>query len=124
MKKNLFILLLCLGFVAHAQTSFDSKIKEKTAKLDRASTVEEYDILFAEFSDLVRTDHPNRWQAYYYAGLTQYKKAETLMKANDKSGAIEANGLAYKYANGNAENLKPEVKKLLQQILDQKKRLQ
>lgn len=123
MKKNLFILFLCFGFAAHAQTFFDIKIKETSAKLDRASSVDEYDVLFTEFSMLTTTDHPEKWRAYYYAGLSQFKKAGHLMNTN-KNGAAEANALAFKYASVGAETSNAEAKKLLKQIVDQKKKLQ
>ncbi len=122
MKKNLFILLLCFGFAAHAQTSFDVKIKETSAKLYQASSVEEYNVLFTEFSMLTTTDHPKKWQAYYYAGLSQFKKAEHLLNTN-KNSAAEANALAFKYASVGAESSNVEAKKLLKQIVDQKKKL-
>lgn len=117
MKKLILAFSLFLfGSMAFAQSTFDKQIKENSAKLNKATTAQEYTALFTEFSNLIRVQDANRWKAYYYAGLSQYKKAEILIKAGDKAGASEANAIAYKYVAGGVPQDNTDGKKLLEQI--------
>ncbi len=124
MKKSLLVLCLALFSIAtFAQNKFDIQIKDKSAKLNKSTTVEQFDSLFQEFATLVRSNDANKWKAYYFAGLAQYKKAELLLKAGNTAAASDANAIAFKYISGGvpADNL--DGKKLLQMIAEQKKQL-
>lgn len=124
MKK--IILSFCLvvfSVLSYAQINFENSIKTNAAKLEKATTVQEYDNLFFEFSKLVRTESNNRWKAYYYAGLSQYKKAELLISSNEFAAAIDAHAIAYKYVSGGIPSDNAQGKKLMALLDNQKNRL-
>jgi len=116
MKKILFSLTLFLfGVFTYAQTSFDKQITDNSAKLKNASTVQEYQTLFSEFSSLKKIKNPNQWKAYYFASLSLYKKADLLLKAKDYNLLSETNALAYKDATA-IISLQPKNSDLLKLI--------
>ena len=122
MKKLLLaFFVVTLSTSAFAQTSFDAKIKENNAKLEKAKTLDEFDNLFTTFSALIPSgDSNNKWKAFYYSAFAQYKKADLLIKSNETASATNANAIAYKYLLGGVSNTKTEYKKLLE-LLDKQK---
>lgn len=120
MKKIfLTICLFAACMLANAQSTFDKKIADTASKVESATKVQELDVLFLDLSSMVKENNSNRWKAYYYAGLTQYRKAELLIKSNNISGATEANAIAYKYMSVVPTDNK-DGQKLLQQISEQR----
>jgi hypothetical protein len=124
MKKTILAIgLTAFGLMINAQSTFEHRINESAAKLNSITNVQELDLLFAEFSTLVQSDDKNKWMAYYYAGSTQYRKANLLLKSDQLSGAAEANALAYKYISGGVPAENAEAKELLTLIAEQKKKI-
>jgi hypothetical protein len=116
MKKILFSLTLFLfGVFTYAQTSFDKQITDNSAKLKNASTVQEYQTLFSEFSSLKKIKNPNQWKAYYFASLSLYKKTDLLLKSKEYASLSETNALAYKDATA-ILSLQPKNSDLLNLI--------
>jgi len=119
MKKTfLTICLSAICILASAQSTFDKKLADNASKVESATKVQELDVLFLDLSSMVKENSSNRWKAYYYAGLTQYRKAELLIKSNNISGATEANAIAFKYTSVIPTENK-DGQKLLQQISEQ-----
>lgn len=88
MKKIFFTsCLTMLSIFSYAQSQFEMKLTENTAKLEKATTAADFDILFSEFSSLIKFNDKNKWKAYYYAGFTQYKKADILLKSSSFADA-------------------------------------
>jgi len=116
MKKLIlsFLLLMFCSF-SFAQTDFDKQIKDKSIQLKKANTAKEYGALFTDFSALTKSKSPNRWKAYYYAGLSLYKKAELQLKTEDNDQVAETNALAYKYVKG-AATAQPNNSELLELV--------
>lgn len=120
MKKTfLTICLSSICILASAQSTFDKKLADIASKVESATKVQELDVLFLDLSSIVKENNSNRWKAYYYAGLTQYRKAELLIKSNNISGATEANAMAFKYASAVPTD-NSDGQKLLNQISQQR----
>ena len=116
MKKILFsFTLFIFGVFTYAQTSFDKKITKKSTKLKNASTAQEYQTLFKEFSSLKKTKNRNQWKAYYFASLSLYKKADLLLQSKDYDSVSETNALSYKDATA-ILSLQPKNSDLLNLI--------
>ena len=128
MKKYLLIILLTgvftLGY--SQQNSFEAGIKENAVKLEKATSVEEYSDIFARFTTLIKMHDANKWKAYYYAGLSQFKKAELLFQSGEVYRAKEANAIAYKYTRVSADKQQTntEIKTLLNKIESLKIKMQ
>lgn len=120
MKKIfLTICLFAACMLANAQSTFDKKIADTASKVESATKVQELDALFLNLSSMAKENNVNRWKAYYYAGLTQYRKAALLIKSNNISGATEANAMAFKYASAVPTD-NSDGQKLLNQISEQR----
>lgn len=124
MKKLLLSLaFLIFSVYSFAQTNFDKQIKIKSESLKKASTADQFDALFADFSSMTSTTDANKWKAYFYASSASYKKGELLLKDGKKGNLSETNAVAYKYAMG-ALSLQPkntDVLALIKLIENQKK---
>lgn len=124
MKKLYFSLcFMLIGSLVLAQNSFQKSIQENSVKLEKASTVHELDALFINFANLVTTQTPERWKAYYLAAQTQYKKAEILIREDQKSAAAEAHAVAQKYLSGGVPADQKDGKKLMELLAIQKSKL-
>lgn len=95
MKKFYFILLLIfISGSVNSQTFTNKDLQKNVLKINTATTVSDFDALFKTFASL---DTPEKWQAYYYAAVSQYLKAEI---TKSSSAAVETNALALKYSMG------------------------
>lgn len=97
---NKFLLTSCLfiaGFWAKAQAFTEKPLQQSVLQLNTAKTGSDYDILFKKFSEAKTAD---KWQTYYYAGVTLYLKTETLLKNGTGQPLAETNALAGKSAAG------------------------
>jgi len=126
MKKTIFTILLFLFAISvSAQSSYQKSVDEKAKKISAATTVNDYDKLFNEFSGLTRSADPYKYKAYYYAGLAMYKKAELSLSKNSGADERNTNGLAEKFVGG-ALSLKQDDKEsndLLNLIIEQKNKM-
>ncbi|WP_336962976.1 hypothetical protein [Chryseobacterium contaminans] len=108
MNKILFILsFFVTGLWASAQTFTDKALQQSALQLNTINTEGDYDKLFKKFTE---TNTSEKWQAFHYAAVSMYLKADLLSK---KSPASAANSsiTAEKFALGgtlsqpdNAEN--------------------
>ena len=125
MKKLILTFsLIVFGTFTYAQSTLDNALKAPVAQMKTAKTVQDFDNLFATFSSLTTSnDAANRWKAYYYAGMAQYKKGELLINSGNKSAAIETNAMAYKFVAGGVPATNADGKKLLDLISLQRKKI-
>lgn len=108
MNKILFILsFFVTGFWASAQTFTDKALQQSASQLNTTNTEGDYDKLFKKFTE---TNTSEKWQAFYYAAVSMYLKAELLSK-NSTASASQSSIMAEKFALGgtlsqpdNAEN--------------------
>ncbi|SDI58421.1 tetratricopeptide repeat protein [Chryseobacterium jejuense] len=108
MNKILFILsFFVTGFWASAQTFTDKALQQSASQLNTTNTEGDYDKLFKKFTE---TNTSEKWQAFYYAAVSMYLKADLLSKKSPAS-ASEPSIMAEKFALGgklsqpdNAEN--------------------
>ncbi|MBP2618644.1 tetratricopeptide repeat protein [Chryseobacterium jejuense] len=97
MNKILFILsFFVTGFWASAQTFTDKALQQSASQLNTTNTEGDYDKLFKKFTE---TNTSEKWQAFYYAAVSMYLKAELLSKKSTAS-AIPASVTAEKFALG------------------------
>lgn len=125
--KKLFlpiVLMMCTIFT-NAQTSFDQKISAKSESLKGAKTATDFDNIYNEFSTLRMEKNVNRWKAYYYAGLTQYKKGEFLLSKGMNESVAESNALAFKNTMGafTSQQQNQDIQNLLKSIDIQRKKI-
>ncbi|UHO38040.1 hypothetical protein H5J24_21065 [Chryseobacterium capnotolerans] len=108
MNKILFILsFFVTGLWVSAQTFTDKALQQSASQLNTTNTEGDYDKLFKKFTE---TNTSEQWQAFHYAAVSMYLKAELLSKKSAAS-AIHSSVTAEKFALGvslsqpdNAEN--------------------
>ncbi|MGE8555208.1 MAG: tetratricopeptide repeat protein [Chryseobacterium jejuense] len=97
MNKILFILsFFVTGFWASAQTFTDKALQQSASQLNTTNTEGDYDKLFKKFTE---TNTSEKWQAFYYAAVSMYLKAELLSKKSTAS-ATHSIVTAEKFALG------------------------
>ncbi len=97
MKKTLLICFCVLGFSVSAQSFTDKNLQQSVLQINTAKTASDYEALFKKFSESKTTE---RWQAFYYAGVSEYLKTEILLKKGANSSLVLSNALAEKYTRG------------------------
>lgn len=97
MNKILLILsFFVTGFWASAQTFTDKALQQSASQLNTTNTEGDYDKLFKRFTE---TNTSEKWQAFHYAAVSMYLKAELLAKKSTAS-AFESITTAEKFALG------------------------
>lgn len=86
-----FLLLIFISSGVYSQTFTDKDLQKNVLQINTAASSSDYDALFKKFTSSSTSE---KWQAYYYAAVTQYMKAETVKSAS----LAESNALALKYA--------------------------
>lgn len=99
MKKTLLILFSALSCCFYAQSYSEKEFQQAVGQVNAAKTENDYDNAFKKLSMFTSTKPTDRWQAYYYAAVSMYLKAESSLKKGSGQESAEANAFASKYAN-------------------------
>lgn len=100
MKKTLLICFCVVGFCLQAQTYSEKDFKQTVSQVNTAQTENDYETIFQKFSVFTSTKPSEKWDAYYYAAVAMYMKAELQLKKSPSSDVSNLNALAGKYAHG------------------------
>ncbi len=100
MKKTLLICFCVVGFCLQAQTYSEKDFKQAVSQVNTAKTESDYENIFQKFSVFTSTKPTEKWDAYYYAGLAMYLKAELQLQKTPSADVSNLNALAGKYAHG------------------------
>lgn len=106
MKKTLLICLCVVGFCLQAQTYSEKDFKQTVSQVNTAKTENDYETIFQKFSVFTSTKPSEKWDAYYYAAVAMYLKAELQLKKSPSTDVSNLNAIAGKYAHGGASSSK------------------
>lgn len=99
MKKTLLICFCVVGFCLQAQSFSEKDFKQTVSQVNSAKTESDYESSFQKFSNFTSTKPTEKWEAYYYAAVSAYMKAELQLKKNPSLDISDLNSLARKYAD-------------------------
>ncbi|SHE69013.1 tetratricopeptide repeat protein [Chryseobacterium takakiae] len=97
MKKTLLICFLVIGFCLNAQNYTEKDFKQTVSQINNAKTENDFDNAFQKLSRYTSTKPTEKWEAYYYAAVAMYLKAELQLKKAPSQDVSETNALARKY---------------------------
>lgn len=97
MKKTLLICFLVIGFCLNAQNYTEKDFKQTVSQVNNAKTENDFDNAFQKLSRYTSTKPTEKWEAYYYAAVAMYMKAELQLKKTPSQDVSEINALARKY---------------------------
>ncbi|SEM57997.1 hypothetical protein SAMN05421856_104295 [Chryseobacterium taichungense] len=100
MKKTLLICFCVVGFCLQAQTFSEKDFKQTVSQVNSAKTESDYENAFQKFSKFTSTKPTEKWEAYYYAAVAVYMKAELQLKKNPSLDVSGLSSLAKKYVDG------------------------
>lgn len=106
MKKTLLICFCVVGFCLQAQTYSEKDFKQTVSQVNAAKTEADYETIFQKFSVFTSTKPSEKWDAYYYAAVAMYMKAELQLKKSQTADVSNLTALAGKYAHGGASDSK------------------
>jgi len=106
MKKTLLICFCVVGFCLQAQTYSEKDFKQTVAQVNTAKTESDYETIFQKFSTFTSSKPSEKWEAYYYAALSAYLKAELQLKKTPSADVSNVSALAGKYAKGGLSDSK------------------
>ncbi|SMP07028.1 hypothetical protein [Chryseobacterium profundimaris] len=109
MKKTLLICFCVVGFCLQAQTYSEKDFKQTVSQVNTAKTENDYETIFQKFSVFTSTKPSEKWDAYYYAAVAMYMKAELQLKKSPSADVSNLNALAGKYAHGGVSNSKADT---------------
>jgi len=99
MKKTLLICFCVVGFCLQAQSFSEKDFKQSVSQVNSAKTESDYESAFQKFSKFTSTKPTEKWEAFYYAAVATYMKAELQLKKNPSLDVSGLNSLARKYAD-------------------------
>jgi hypothetical protein len=106
MKKTLLICFCVVGFCLQAQTFSEKDFKQSVLQVNTAKTESDYDSIFQKFSQFTSTKPSEKWEAYYYAAVALYMKAELQLKKTPSADISDVTALAGKYAKASHSDSK------------------
>ncbi len=106
MKKTLLICFCVVGFCLQAQTYSEKDFKQTVSQVNTAKTESDYETIFQKFSVFTSTKPSEKWDAYYYAAVAMYIKAELQLKKSPSADVSNLSALAGKYAHGGTSDSK------------------
>ncbi|MFN4363254.1 tetratricopeptide repeat protein [Chryseobacterium hispalense] len=106
MKKTILICFCVVGFCLHAQTYSEKDFKQTVSQVNTSKTESDYETIFQKFSVFTSTKPSEKWDAYYYAAVAMYMKAELQLKKSPSADVSNLSALAGKYARGGASDSK------------------
>lgn len=99
MKKTLLICFCTVSFLLQAQSFSEKDFKQTVSQVNGAKTESDYENAFQKFSKFTSTKPTDKWEAFYYAAVASYMKAELQLRRNPSMDISGPNNLAKKYAD-------------------------